>query len=272
MWPVIPVWMPPVASLLFGLVFGSFANVVIYRFPRGESLSYPASHCPGCGSTIRWYDNVPVMSWVLLRGRCRDCGEGISPRYPLVETTSGLLWVLAWVLFGVTWQTLFAIAFFYLLLILAAIDLDTYRLPNVLVGVLAGVGVVGVIVGVAADAPAVPLLGSGEPVATALAGVASSAGIALAIALLYEVVRKRQGFGMGDVKLLAAIGVFLGPYGVMVLFVGSVLGAVVGVWQTARGSGGLAAKIPFGPFLAAGAVMVTAFGPAAWSWYWGLLR
>lgn len=265
-------WFAPVAVTLFGIIFGSFANVVIYRLPRGESLSQPGSHCPACDVPIRWYDNVPLLSWAVLKGRCRACSAPISVRYPAVELLSGALWLLAWVLFGYSWSTPFAIAFFYLLMILAMIDLDTYRLPNVLVALLAGIGGVGVAFSVLSSTRAVPLLGGGHPVVGAALGALLSSGLALAIALLYAAARKREGFGMGDVKLLAAIGLMLGVYGLLVLFVASMMGAVVGIWQAVRSREGLSAKIPFGPYLSAGAVLVTAFGPAIWSWYWGMLQ
>lgn len=268
---MVPEWFGLLASVLFGLVFGSFANVVIYRFPRAESLSHPGSHCPQCGRPVRWYDNVPVVSWVLLRAKCRSCGRPISVRYPIIEALSGVLWGMAWVRFGFTWKTPFAIGLFYLLMILAAIDLDTYRLPNKLVGLLAAIGGVGVIGSAVSGRSAVPLLGDGDPVVGALVGVVASAGLALMIAGIYAVVRKREGFGMGDVKLLAALGLFLGTYGVLVLFVASVIGAGVGIWAATRSDQGLAAKIPFGPYLAAGAVLVVMWGPQAWSWYVGLI-
>ncbi len=259
------------AVFAFGLVFGSFANVVIWRFPRGESLSHPGSHCPACGAAVRWYDNVPVVSWLVLRGRCRDCASAISVRYPIVELASGGLWLLAFALFGLTGRGAFAVLFFYLLLILAAIDLDTYRLPNALVALLGAVGAAGAATAAVTGVPLVPLVGNGSPLVLALGGAVASAGLALGIALAYAGVRKREGFGMGDVKLLAAIGVFLGLYGVMVLFIASVLGAVVGVVHGVRSERGLLAKLPFGPYLALGAVIVTAAGPALWSWYAGLM-
>ena len=139
-------WFVPLAVGLFGLLFGSFANVVIWRLPRGESLSTPGSHCPSCETAIGWRDNVPVLSWVMLRGRCRSCAAPISARYPLVELTSGVLWLAMWAVFGPSLALGFAIAFVYLLMILSFIDLDTMRLPNQLVALLAVIGVAGVVV------------------------------------------------------------------------------------------------------------------------------
>lgn len=264
-------WIEFFAFAVLGLVFGSFANVVIWRFPRGESLSHPASRCPSCDTPIAWHDNVPVLSWVILRGRCRSCRSRITARYPAVELGSAALWVLAWALWGVSARAGFGIAFFYVLLILAMIDIDTFRLPNPIVAALGVIGAIGVGVSSVTSQAAVPLVGTGSPIALALWGAVGSAGLALFIALVYSVARKREGFGMGDVKLLAVIGIFLGPYGVLVLFVASVVGAVVGIWQAARSDTGLSAKMPFGPYLAAGAVVVAVWGPELWTWYAGLI-
>lgn len=269
---LVPAWFFLGALGLLGLAFGSFANVVIWRFPRGESLSSPPSRCPRCETPIRWHDNVPVLGWLILRGKCRDCSEPISVRYPLVEALCGALWVLAGLVWGQTPQTLFAIVFFYLLMILAFIDLDTMRLPNPLVGIMFGVGVVGVTLSQVLRIPNLPLtpLPSGllgTPMAAAIAGSLAAGGVSLGIAAAYSGVRKTQAFGMGDVKLLAAMGPFLGLYAVAVLFVGSVFGAVAGLVVASRSDKGMAAKFPFGPFLAIAAILVGTIGPQAWAWY-----
>jgi leader peptidase (prepilin peptidase)/N-methyltransferase len=257
---------------VFGLVFGSFANVVIWRLPRGEALSNPPSHCPNCNTAIRWRDNVPVLSWVLLRGRCRDCSAPISPRYPLIEVASALAFMLAGYLYGVTPQAAFGIVFFYFLLLLTAIDIDTFRLPNVLVAVLAAIGLAGAVAAQVLGLSLVPLIGieSGalaEPLAAAVAGALIGAGMSLLIALVYRGFRGREGFGMGDVKLLGAMGLYLGPYVVVAFFLGSIVGAVWGIVAARRSGGGLAAKMPFGPFLALGGVLTAAFGEALWTGY-----
>lgn len=262
---------------LFGLVFGSFANVVIWRFPRGESLSHPGSHCPKCETAVEWYDNVPVISWLLLRGRCRSCGEPISFRYPAVELLSAALWLLAGVLFGLSWQTLACVCFFYLLMIMAFIDAEIMKIPNRLVGLLFVLGVGGAAASQVLRVPIVPLVPPGpgilaSPLVQSLAGALASAGIALGIAIVYALVRKTSGFGMGDVKLLAAIGAFLGLFGLLTLFLGSVAGAAYGIAAGRGEEGAMRRRFPFGPFLAAAAVVVTAFGPALWTWYVGLFR
>lgn len=261
---------------LFGLVFGSFANVVIWRFPRGESLSYPGSYCPSCENPIAWHDNIPVISWISLGGRCRSCDAPIPVRYPAVELLSAVLWVLAGVLYGLTLKTAWAVVFFYLLLVLTYIDIDTRRLPNRLVGLLFAVGVVGVSVSQFTDFEALPLLRAGggiwaHPAVFAAAGAAGASGFMLVIALAYERMRHVQGLGMGDVKLLAVLGLYLGPYALVALFFASVIASFYGL-ASARGDGGsLRTAFPFGPFLAASAVVVTAIGPSVWTWYLGVL-
>jgi leader peptidase (prepilin peptidase)/N-methyltransferase len=261
-----------VALGAFGLVFGSFANVVIWRFPRGESLSRPPSHCPRCGHPIRWYDNVPVLSWVLLGGKCRDCGQPISWRYPLVELASGTLWALAGLLYGFSPRAAAAVLMFYLLLILSLIDLDTMRLPNPLVGLLAAVGLVCALCSQFTAFSPVPITqasgtGVGGPLMLALLGAVLGAGISLAVAGVYALVRKASGFGMGDVKLLGALGLFFGPYVVMVLFFGSLIGAFVGIALVAGSEAMRTKKIPFGPMLALASIVTAVAGPSIWAWY-----
>jgi leader peptidase (prepilin peptidase)/N-methyltransferase len=262
---------------LFGLLFGSFANVVIWRFPRGESLSHPGSHCPVCDSPIAWYDNVPVLSWIALLGRCRSCGTQISPRYPAVELLSSVLWVLAGVVFGLSLQSALAVFFFYLLLILSFIDIDLRRLPNTLVGLLFAVGLAGVLVSQFTPLRALPLLSAGgrllaEPLVFAVVGAAASAGLMLAIALGYERLRHKQGLGMGDIKLLAVMGLYLGAYALLALFFATICGALYGLAAARFSREGGRQAFPFGPFLAVGSVATVTFGPTVWNWYLALLH
>jgi leader peptidase (prepilin peptidase)/N-methyltransferase len=263
-----------VTLTLFGLLFGSLANVVIWRVPRGESIVSPGSHCPSCGRPIAWYDNVPVLSWLLLRARCRACGEAISGRYPLVETISGVLWLAAGLRFGISVETAVCAALFYLLLVLSFIDLDTYRLPNVLVAIVAAVGAVAAVAAQVMGGSWAPLVGLtadgllAQPVPVALAGCAIGAGLTALIAGVYGAVRGRTGLGMGDVKLLGAMGLFTGPYVLMTLGIASLIGAVVGMAASRRSGESLAMQqIPFGPFLALGCVLTVLTGPATWTWY-----
>ncbi len=251
-----------IAFFVFGLLLGSFGNVVIWRFPRGESLSSPGSRCPACDAPVRWYDNIPVVSWLLLRARCRSCGEPIATRYPAVELLSGLLWLAAGLTFGLGGQAVIAGFFFWTLLILTFIDLDTMRLPNPIVGALALLGFAGATVSQVTSVDWVPLTGGdASPLLGAVFGALLGAGISGGIAALYAGVRGRSGFGMGDVKLLGAMGFFLGPYVLLSLFIGSLFGAVVGIVTAARSENGLATKIPFGPFLALGGILAALVGP-----------
>lgn len=272
----VPTWLFLALLGAFGLIFGSFANVVIWRLPRGESLSVPPSHCPKCGTPIRPWDNIPVLSWLLLRGRCRDCGEPISWRYPAVETLSGGLWVLAGVVFGPTPACATAVVFFWTLMILAFVDLDTGRLPDSIVGWLAAVGMAAVLVSQFVPslrlAPLVGLAASGplsQPAVAAVAGALLGAGIAIGVAGVYSLVRNRAGMGFGDFKLLAAMGLFMGPFVLLAIFFASLIGAAVGTWAARRAGSDDAAtfRVPFGPFLAVGAVLSVWVGPPLWAWY-----
>lgn len=264
-----------VALFLFGLVFGSFANVVIWRVPRGESISFPGSHCPACGNAVRWYDNIPIVSWLVLRGRCRDCSVPIPPRYLLVEAASGLLFALVGVVWGFGLKSIFGAVFVWLLLVLSVIDLEHRRLPNALVGTLAGIGLAGVGLShflSASAVPLTPLAASGvlaSPAGNALLGALIGAGFSGGTAVLYSLIRRVRGLGMGDIKFLGALGLFLGPYVLMAIFFGSLLGMVVGL-ASARNRRLAEVRIPFGPWLAVGALVTALAGPGILAWYLGL--
>lgn len=257
---------------VFGLVFGSFANVVVWRLPRGESLSSPGSHCPHCDRPVRWYDNVPVVSWLLLRARCRDCGSPISARYPAIELLVGVLWAASVWWFGPTAKAAASAFMTYLLVILTFIDLDVQRLPNSLVALLGVVGYVLTLLGALAPLGAVPLTpvaggAFASPLLAAVVGSLGAGGVSFGIAALYAGARGRAGLGAGDVKLLVALGPFLGVYTIGVFFVGSLIGAVWGIIAAARSGRGGATKFAFGPSLAIAAVIVAFVGPSAWGAY-----
>lgn len=264
------------AFLVFGLLFGSFGNVVIWRLPRGESLAGPGSHCPVCDHPVRWYDNIPVVSWIVLRGHCRDCDAAISTRYPAVEALSGILFVLAAARFETLAQAVAAAVMFWFLLILSLIDLDVFRLPNALVGSLALAGGVGALAAHLTDSQIVPLVsgwiaGAGPgPVAEALIGLVLGAGLSALAAIAYHKVRGASGLGMGDIKLLGTLGLWLGPLVLLALFMGSLLGAIFGL-VTQRSGEWQQRRIPFGPYLAVSAVVVALAGEPILSWYLGLV-
>jgi leader peptidase (prepilin peptidase)/N-methyltransferase len=274
----LPEWFFLTAVGLFGLLFGSMANVIIWRVPRGESIVSPGSHCPACGAAIRWYDNVPVVAWIRLHGRCRDCAAPISGRYPLVEAFSGVLWVSGALLWGMTARAAFGIALFYLLMLLTFVDLDTFRLPNVLVGALVGVGSIGVALAQFTGAEVVPLMPLPEtglfmqPAAYAALGIVLGAGTSGLIGSAYAAVRGSAGMGMGDIKLLGALGIFLGPYVLMALVIGSIFGAVSSVFLIKDRAEVPTTRIPFGPFLAVATVVVCRVGVDLWTWYAHLIR
>jgi leader peptidase (prepilin peptidase) / N-methyltransferase len=242
---------PPIFGVL-GLLVGSFLNVMIARLPADESLVRPRSHCPHCGHGIRFYDNVPVLSWLLLRGRCRDCRESISARYPLVEALTGGLCALAVVAKGGDEDALLAVAFVLVLVPVAFIDLDHRIIPNriLLPGAVA----------------AVVILAVTDPVRLPehlIAGGAAGLFFLLA-ALVYP-----SGMGMGDVKLAAVMGLYLGSSVVPALLVALLAGSLVGVTIIARDgvAAGRKTAVPFGPFLALGALVGLFWGPLIVAWY-----
>jgi len=244
-----------------GLIVGSYLNVVIHRLPEGISTVTPASRCPACGARIRWYDNLPVVSWLALRGRCRDCGAPISPRYPVVELATGLAFAGAVALFGVRADAFVAMVLAGLLIALAGIDLDHFLLPDRLT--LPGIGL-----GLASQ-----LAVEHGSLARGIAGALVGAGILLVVAGAWELARGSEGMGLGDVKMIAMIGAFLGIGGVLVsLVVGTLLGSVVGLLAIARGRGTLAAKLPFGVFLALGGLAALFAGPRIVALYLGAAR
>jgi leader peptidase (prepilin peptidase)/N-methyltransferase len=239
-------------AAVLGALVGSFLNVVAHRLPRGESVNRPRSRCPSCETPIRAIDNVPVLSWLLLRGRCRSCSAPISPRYPLVEAGTAALCALVVVVEGADADAVIGIVMVLLLVPIALIDLDTRRIPNV----LTAIGAVAAIVLVAA-------LRTDALVEHLIAGVAAAAFL-LAAVLAYP-----SGMGMGDVKLAGVLGFFLGravaPGMMFALLVGTLAGGLimarVGVER------GRKTAVPFGPFLALGGLFGLLAGDAVVDWY-----
>jgi leader peptidase (prepilin peptidase)/N-methyltransferase len=240
------------AAAIFGLLIGSFLNVVAYRLPRGESLSHPRSRCPGCRAAIAAYDNIPVLSWLLLRGRCRRCGEPISIRYPLVEATTAVLYALVVVAqddaLGIALGLLLVTA----LIPITLIDLDLRLIPN---RITLPAAVAALIAAVILDVSFVPE----QLIAGAAAG-----GFFLLAALAYP-----RGMGMGDVKLAGMLGLYLGRAVAPALFVALIAGVVVGAVIIARVGTreGRRTAVPFGPFLALGGLFGLFFGDAVMDAY-----
>jgi leader peptidase (prepilin peptidase)/N-methyltransferase len=238
---------------LFGLIVGSFLNVVAHRLPRGASLVKPRSACPGCGTPVRPYDNVPVLSWLVLRGRCRDCDTPIAARYPLVEAGTALLWLaVAAAHHGDTTKLVLGLVLVTFLVPLALIDLDHKLLPNRITGPAA---LVGLVLGFALD-PA------GEPERLIAAGIAG--GVIFLVALAMP-----NGMGMGDAKLLFVMGLYLGAAVAPAAFIALVSGTVVGLAIVGRlgVQAGRKTAVPFGVFLALGAVAAIFVGDPMLDWY-----
>ncbi|HVF61467.1 MAG TPA: prepilin peptidase [Thermoanaerobaculia bacterium] len=247
-------------AVAVGLIVGSYLNVVIHRLPRGISTVLPRSRCPACDAPIRARDNLPVVSWLLLGGGCRACGAPISRRYPLVEGTTALLFAGCVARFGVRPEAAVAALFCALLVALAVIDLEHLYLPDriTLPGIAAGIAV----------QPWIDWVGWRG----ALFGAALGGGLLLALYGLWYLLRGEEGLGLGDVKMLAMLGAFLGWRGVVVtLFCGSLAGAVAGLILIRAGRGHTKTKLPFGTFLALGGLVALFAGERLLGAYLGLL-
>jgi leader peptidase (prepilin peptidase) / N-methyltransferase len=243
-----------IAAGLLGLVVGSFLNVVIHRVPLRRSVVWPASHCPVCGEPIRPLDNVPLLSYLLLRGRCRNCKARISARYPLVEALTGALFAAAAYTFGLDLRLLSALVLISVLIALAGIDLEHRLLPNVIVGPAAVVGL------------ALSILESPESWWVYLLSALAVSGGLFALAVVYP-----GGMGMGDVKMGAMLGAFLGPYAALAVFLGALAGAITGGLLIAAGRIQRRHALPFGVFMALGGIVVLFVGPQLWGLYWDLV-
>jgi leader peptidase (prepilin peptidase)/N-methyltransferase len=243
------------AAGLLGLIAGSFLNVVIHRVPRRQSVVWPASHCPACDEPIEPRDNVPLLSYVLLRGRCRNCNARISPRYPLVEALTGILFAGAAYEFGLGLELLSALALVLVLVALAGTDLEHRLLPNAIVGPAALIGLT------------LSVLESPESWWMYVASALAVAGVLFALALAYP-----GGMGMGDVKMGGMLGAFLGPYAALAVFLGALCGAITGGTLMAVGKMRRRHALPFGVFMAIGGMVALFVGPELWRLYLDLAR
>ena len=244
--------MPVALATVFGAVIGSFLNVVAYRLPRRESLAFPGSHCPKCEAPIRARDNIPVLGWLALRGRCRNCHEPIAVRYPLVEALSAALVVAVVLVRHSAHDLALGLTLVAVLIPVALIDLDHRIIPNRITGPAA---VAAVIIGLAT---------SPSGVVAQLASGGAAAGFLLIFALAYP-----AGMGMGDVKLAGVLGLFLGPSVAVAILVAVLAGSLAGGLVIARRGvkAGRKTGIPFGPYLALGGVVALLAGPTVLHWY-----
>ncbi len=247
------IWHGTTVALL-GLCLGSFANVLIHRLPRGIGVVRGRSACPRCGVAIAWFDNVPLVSWLVLGGRCRRCRGAIGWRYPLVELGAGLLALGCALVGGASPGAASAFLFLYLLAVIAIIDWRHMIIPHTLT-------VSGMVAGLLAAEFAGPGLGR------SLLGLALGAGVVLSLSEGYRLLRGQAGMGGGDVMLMGMVGAFLGPWSVLaVLGGGALLGTLYAIARSPRGLDG-GAKLPFGTFLAAAAAVTMLAGPRLWAWY-----
>lgn len=250
-----------VAAIIFGLCIGSFLNVCIYRLPVSKSIIHPRSMCPVCGNSIRFYDNIPVLSYVWLRGKCRQCRTSIPFRYPVIELLTGLFALITVIKYGPTLEALVYFAFIASLLTVTFIDIDHRIIPDVIT--LPGI-------------PIFFLAGLALPDLTikdSLIGILVGGGSLLLVAYGYSLLTKKEGMGGGDIKLLAMMGAVIGWKGVLfTIFVSSLVGTLSGMAIMVYTRKNMKLKVPFGPFLAIGSITYIFFGPQLTTWYFNLLR
>jgi leader peptidase (prepilin peptidase)/N-methyltransferase len=242
-------------AALVGAVIGSFLNVCIYRLPRDTSVVWPVSACPRCGRALSWFENIPIVAYLVLRGRCRSCGEPYGRRYVIVELVTALMFALAWWHYGPGTLLVSRLIFGCALIVLFAIDLEHHLLPNIITlpGLAAGL---------------VFSLFTEPGWQASLIGAAAGGGVLYAIAAAYYWARGEEGLGMGDVKMLAMIGAFLGwPLTLVTLIMASFAGSIVGLLLIALGRGDMKYALPFGTFLALGAALAAAIGQPLLDWY-----
>jgi len=244
--------MGAVFAFVLGAVVGSFLNVCIWRIPQGLSIIKPPSHCPACGHPVRFYDNIPLVSYLILKGRCRSCSSRISPRYPLVEGLTGLLALFLFWKFGPTLKFFAAFIFISALILITFIDIDHQIIPDLI------------------TLPGIPLcflmavFVMGLSFWEALLGLLIGGGSLYLIAVLYELATKREGMGGGDIKLLAMLGAFLGWKSLLfILLVSSLVGAVVGITIMLAKGRDMKYAVPFGPFLSFAAAAYVFIGECA---------
>ncbi len=246
-----------VCALVFGLVLGSFLNVCIYRVPIKKSIAFPSSHCPQCGENIRFYDNIPVLSYAILGGTCRKCRTPIPIRYPLVELITGLLSTALFLRFGVSVQFFLYLAFSASLVVITFIDIQHKIIPDV-------ISIPGIIVGLI-----ISFFGfTGMPWHESLVGLLAGGGCLFLVGTLFEWITGKEGMGGGDVKLLAMIGAWMGWKGLpYIVLMSSLAGALIGGISLIVAGSGMRTKIPFGPFLSLGALVYFFFGNDLIAWY-----
>ncbi len=274
----------PFIYALFGLVIGSFLNVCIYRIPLGKSIVYPNSSCPHCGTPIRFYDNVPVLSYLILRGKCRSCRKPISIQYPLIELLSGLAFYCCWSVWQFTPPTFVNSLFLSMVIVLIFTDFHHRILPNKLTlpGTVAGILLsyfqTPAVYTDALSLKVASLFGFKDaqialPWAGSILGAVTGGGFLFIVAFVYEKLRKRQGLGMGDVKMMAMVGAFLGwRLALVTIFAGSLIGTLIGIGLILFRNMNLQTKLAFGVFLGIASAFSLFYGLPFLHWYLNIPR
>ena len=254
-------YLTEVFIFIFGICIGSFLNVCIYRLPESKSIVEARSACPDCGALIRFYDNIPIFSYIALRAKCRHCGAHISLRYPVIEFISGIFAVGVFLKFGISVEALIYYTFIAALLVITFIDIDHQIIPDVI------------------SLPGIPIFFAASfalPNMTfvdSILGILIGGGSLYLVAWLYHLITRKEGMGGGDIKLLAMMGAIIGWKGVLfTIFTASAVGTLAGLAVILKSGKTMKLKIPFGPFLAIGAIAFIFFGPQLIAWYFNLLR
>lgn len=254
-------YLTEVFVFIFGLCIGSFLNVCIYRLPESKSIVHPRSACLHCGALIRFYDNIPIFSYIALKAKCRHCGAHISLRYPVIEFISGIFAVGVFLKFGISVEALIYYTFIAVLLVITFIDIDHQIIPDVI------------------SLPGIPIFFAASfalPNVTfveSILGILVGGGSLYLVAWLYHLITRKEGMGGGDIKLLAMMGALIGWKGVLfTIFAASAVGTLAGLAVILKTGKTMKLKIPFGPFLAIGAIAFIFFGPQLITWYFNLLR
>ncbi len=246
---------------IFGSCIGSFLNVCIYRLPESKSIVRPGSRCPSCGTPIRFYDNIPILSYILLKGKCRHCAAAISFRYPVVEFISGIFAVGIFLKYGIGLEAMIYYAFVAALLVITFIDIDHQIIPDVIT--LPGIPI---FFFASFALPQITLVES-------ILGILIGGGSLFLVAWLYHLLTRKEGMGGGDIKLLAMMGAVIGWKGVFfTIFVASAIGTVAGLLIILKTRKTMKLAVPFGPFLAIGGIAYILMGPQLIAWYFNLLR
>lgn len=256
MFEYLPVSFSAAMFFILGAILGSFFNVCIWRIPRKESIVKPPSHCPSCDNLIKWYDNIPIISYIFLAGKCRKCREKISIRYPAVEFLTGILFSLSFLIYGYQMYILFVFVFISFMIIMSFIDIDHYLLPDRFTLTLIPLGILSI------------LVRKDFNLQDSLLGILVGGGIIFLFSAGYYLFKKKIGMGGGDIKLMAGVGAFVGPkLALFTILLATILALIAAVPFLVTKKKGLDAMLPFGPFLALAGILCLFWGDIIFDWW-----